>query len=399
MKLKSADLYANETIVLMCLSFYGIICLQSERDKYDAKGSVRMNITFLIGNGFDIGLGMPTRYEDFYEHYCKVITGENGDSNNIVEFKTMLVSRNDDKKKRIIDWADFEKAFGEHSSDLKFNRKADYLARFEDFTEKFNAYLETVESCTECSNDAEVGKTMDNAVKTYKCIRKADEDALDAHRSKFNSDRRYNFVCFNYTKSLDLCIDKLRQTLKNDSSRNVGSVVHIHGFIENNMILGVNDASQITDVELSKDEDVIRELVKPSQNEVARSGYENAFKSVINSSDLICIYGMSLGETDRKWWDMISTWLSQSERRVLVILKHEEKYSSRFPHIQDRIIRPIRERFLSYSSLTDEIKQKVSERIFVGINNDVFAMPLFNSEKFEEKMKKVETDSRLLAIV
>ena len=46
-----------------------------------------MNITFLIGNGFDIGLGMPTRYEDFYEHYCKVITGENGDSNNIVEFK------------------------------------------------------------------------------------------------------------------------------------------------------------------------------------------------------------------------------------------------------------------------------------------------------------------------
>lgn len=30
-----------------------------------------MNITFLMGNGFDIGIGMPTQYEDFYEEYCK----------------------------------------------------------------------------------------------------------------------------------------------------------------------------------------------------------------------------------------------------------------------------------------------------------------------------------------
>lgn len=358
-----------------------------------------MNITFLLGNGFDIGLDMPTRYEDFYKEYCKIVTGDDGDTENIIEFKNMLLGRNEKGKNKIIDWADFEKAFGEHSSDLKIDRKADYLARFEDFTEKFNAYLELVESCTDCSNIAEIGKIMDNAVKMYKHIRKADEDALDARRSKFSNERIYNFVCFNYTKTLDLCINALRETLKKDNSRNIGSIVHIHGFVEDNMILGVNDPSQITDPELSSDEDVIRELVKPNQNENSRTGYENAFKTVINKSNLICVYGMSLGETDKKWWDIISTWLCKSNDNVLVILKHEKEYSPRFPHRQDRIIRPIRERFLSFSSLSKEEKQKILEQIFIGINNDVFSMSLFNEEKFKELTETSKKDSKISVMV
>ena len=30
-----------------------------------------MNIVYLIGNGFDLRLGLPTRYEDFLEFYKK----------------------------------------------------------------------------------------------------------------------------------------------------------------------------------------------------------------------------------------------------------------------------------------------------------------------------------------
>lgn len=43
-----------------------------------------MQITFLIGNGFDIGIGLKTRYEDFYKEYC--IIREN-DNDNIKNFK------------------------------------------------------------------------------------------------------------------------------------------------------------------------------------------------------------------------------------------------------------------------------------------------------------------------
>ena len=108
---------------------------------------------------------------------------------------------------------------------------------------------------------------------------------------------------------------------------------------------------------------------------------------------------MSLGETDKKWWDLISQWLSKSDKRMLVILQHDGKYSSRFPHVQDRVIRPIRKRFLSYSTLPEEIQRKISERIFIGINNDVFAMSLFNDEKFEQEMENMATEATVLAIV
>lgn len=347
-----------------------------------------MKITFLIGNGFDIGLNMPTRYEDFYRHYCKIREGENGDTVNIFQFKTMLKERNDDKKKKIIDWADFEKAFGEHSSELTSARKADYLARFDDFVERFNSYLEIVESCTDYSNTDELGKAMDAAVKSYKHIRRADENTIDNFLKQFSSERIYNFVCFNYTKALDHCIGALRGALRNDNQRRVGSIIHIHGYIETNMIVGVNDPSQITDPELAKDEEVIRHLVKPAQNDLARTAYEDDLIAVINQSDLICIYGMSLGETDKKWWDMIATWLTKSDKKLLLILNHDTAYTARFPHKQDQVIRPLRDRFLSYSALSDDVKKQLESRILIGINNDVFSMNLFNSVNFEDAIKK-----------
>ena len=68
-----------------------------------------MNITFLLGNGFDIGLGLETGYENFYDKYSVILPTDN---KNINSFKTMLQDRNLDDKKKIIDWSDFEKAFG-----------------------------------------------------------------------------------------------------------------------------------------------------------------------------------------------------------------------------------------------------------------------------------------------
>lgn len=30
-----------------------------------------MNVTFLLGNGFDLNLGLSTSYKDFYSYYTK----------------------------------------------------------------------------------------------------------------------------------------------------------------------------------------------------------------------------------------------------------------------------------------------------------------------------------------
>lgn len=30
-----------------------------------------MNITLILGNGFDLNMGLPTAYSDFYQYYLK----------------------------------------------------------------------------------------------------------------------------------------------------------------------------------------------------------------------------------------------------------------------------------------------------------------------------------------
>ena len=48
-----------------------------------------MNVTFLIGNGFDLGIGLKTAYSDFYDIYCMP---HQGDSPAVVKFKSEIQS-------------------------------------------------------------------------------------------------------------------------------------------------------------------------------------------------------------------------------------------------------------------------------------------------------------------
>ncbi len=89
-----------------------------------------MNVTFLVGNGFDIGLGLKTRYSDFYEEYCKA---DKADSEAITKFKRTLREWQNNKSKKIIDWSDFEFAFGQYAKQFAPEDSHLYLECFEHF--------------------------------------------------------------------------------------------------------------------------------------------------------------------------------------------------------------------------------------------------------------------------
>lgn len=351
-----------------------------------------MNITFLLGNGFDIGLGLKTRYENFYNEYLKT---QATDNENINSFKTMLSNRNTDEQKKIIDWSDFEKAFGEHSTDFTINKKREYIDRFENFIVSFNAYLEEEEKKIDYSDKKKISDTMKKDVTTYFYIRERDKLEIEALYKRTPGQRIYNFISYNYTKIIDECAKILNESLNNDNSRTVGKVLHIHGFIEENMIMGVNDASQITNKVFANDQNIVREIVKPQQNIDSRSNYESEAISIINSSNIICTYGMSIGETDKKWWNIISNWLSNNSNRLFVILAHDDKYNKRFPHQQTEVVDKIVNKFLSFSNLPSEKLNNIKDRIFVGVNYDVFEMNLCRQEENEEITEK----NKILATV
>ena len=334
-----------------------------------------MKITFLIGNGFDIGIGLHTKYQDFYEKYS---SPESDDSKNISDFKTHLkeYAESSDEKKPIIDWADFESAFGKHSNDFESNEKRRYLDRFEHFAMKFNSYLEEEIKNVDYSNAKFISKTMRSALASFYEIRQADKNALQSLIQRLPSGFSYNFISFNYTDCLDQCIKIFKSLTDEGTRKQIRNIIHVHGYIDKNMIMGVNDTSQISNPEFAKDIDVINEIVKPQQNLDGRTAYDNAATDTINESDIICIYGMSIGKTDKKWWNLIAAWLSKSGDHALIILKHDTNYNQRFVFTQSTLANKTVDQFLSFSSLNQEGKNTIRRRIYFCGNHDIFEMNL-----------------------
>lgn len=348
-----------------------------------------MNITFLLGNGFDMGLGLKTSYENFYDQYCNPLSTDN---ENIKAFKTTLKKRKLDEERKIVDWSDFEKAFGKHSVTFAIEQKQSYIERFEDFVMQFNAYLENEEEHADFSNTKLIAETMHSAVSSYFHIRQADRDAIQNIYNTADNRRIYNFISFNYTKTVDESARLLKQHLKSDNSRDVGKVLHIHGFIDENMIMGVNDMTQITNEAFANDEEIVREIIKPRQNADVRANYEKQVIDTINKSNIICVYGMSIGETDKKWWAQIAEWLSKNPKRALVILKYDKKYNKKFAFTQNRFIDPVIDKFLELSEMPENIQANIRSQIFVGMNHNIFAMNLRKEtlrEQIDASIKRV----------
>jgi len=319
-------------------------------------------------------------YEDFYKEYCMP---SKSDNDNIRKFKEMLYKRNtspDDNTKKIIDWADFEKAFGEHSLDFKLSEKWQYLERYENFVISFNEYLRKESAKIDYSETKKIEDIMNSAMDNFYNIRTGDREAIHSIHQRYNNERQYHFVSFNYTNCLDRCVEILRKSWNNRKTHTIKPVLHIHGDLDNAMILGVDDPSQIKNPEFAKDPDVLKEIVKPIQNAENRTTFDNQLNNIIKNSDLICIYGMSIGITDKKWWNLIAEWLYASGNHALIILSYEKDYDKRFAFKQQQIASKILNKFIAYSNLNESAMSSIVKRIFIGANNNIFAMKIRRKE-------------------
>lgn len=65
-----------------------------------------MNILFIIGNGFDLNLGLKTGYQDFYEYYIK----QKSSSDVVKRLKEHL------EKERFKIWSDMELGMGAYTA-------------------------------------------------------------------------------------------------------------------------------------------------------------------------------------------------------------------------------------------------------------------------------------------
>lgn len=286
-----------------------------------------MNITFLIGNGFDIQLGLKSSYSDFLRSYTPNWNGSNSNNKNIADFKWYLQRRDNQEL-----WADAEKAMGIHLKDFNDDTIGNYHERIEDFETQMIDYLESQQArCGYTEREKIAQIFLDFLLHSF-------NDVLNDRACEFgdNAERKdnYYFITFNYTNLLanvvSCCLEYLNTT--NVSVSDI--IYHVHGTLDSQIIMGVNDESQldlgggVTLTELIKDE-----LIKPIMNNRLGGGAELEAEKIIINSDVIYTYGISYGETDRLWWDVIRKWLKEnSEHKLVVFIKEpNKKISSKIP--------------------------------------------------------------------
>ena len=76
-----------------------------------------MNITFLLGNGFDIGLGLKSGYKSFYPYFV-----DKANDDNLIR---QAIEK--EKKDNYSTWADLEEALGRFTHNISLDQRQKFV--------------------------------------------------------------------------------------------------------------------------------------------------------------------------------------------------------------------------------------------------------------------------------
>lgn len=336
-----------------------------------------MEITFLLGNGFDIGFGLKTSYSNFYQ-YLSCMGETNEKINNNLIFKSIESAEQDNK---IELWSDYELGIGKYTKNLGEDDKEKFIQDKLQMDRFLKEYLiqenEKLNKIIE-----ESPNILKNSIsKIGECSRNDDVDLLKKMLSHFSyTSININPVSFNYTDTASLIFkegtlseeSKILGSPQNGNFIQINKPFYLHGTLSNEeMIIGVNDESQIENELYAKDIEIKQLLVKNSLLSQAGRGNEREFNFIIEKSNIICIYGLSIGASDSLYWKKVKERLLR-ENIYLIIYAYSQNMvaDSIFLKTQER--QKVKKQFYKYSGASGNQIQAIENKIIVELNHTIF---------------------------
>ncbi len=327
-----------------------------------------MEITFLVGNGFDRNLGLKTAYSDFVQVYKK----EKSENKNIENFKEYI-----ETNKEL--WKDAELALGKYTEYFDAATGTGFSDCQEDFEKSLAVYL--MEETQRINYDAcyeVICKAFSRINTLTEIFPDLEKSTLDKIYNNFLHENRYfNFLNFNYTYTLENCINIIKNPINilgthifnsNKKEHKFGKHIHVHGTVEKNMVFGVNDETQISKNEIFNfgyGEIYKNQLIKQKANESYMDDVDGKAHDIINKSNIIFIYGMSIGETDKLWWQRICNWLAKNEMHHLIIYSYDMPIKGAIPLRFLLHEKTCKNKFLEYGEFEYAQKSKIESQIHI----------------------------------
>ena len=333
-----------------------------------------MKILYLIGNGFDLHVGLKTAYMDFLKYYLNQPISDKID----LVGKRYINRLKLDIKDNIQLWSDLELQYGKHMSKLGGMGKAIHTIEEEldiindDIREKLSLYIAGEEKRAIFAEDAKKS-FIDDVVKPYTHLRDYERNEIDYRKSNswHTTSNVVDFITFNYTRTLEHLLGKTPSTA---NGFEIHEPIHVHGYHDKRMILGVNDASQIDNDELRQLTYATDTLVKTNNNHSYGIAHTNKCDTLIKNAQIICCYGLSFGETDKLWWEKVCDQLKRRGDLYIILFAYEHNMPdyANGGHKLEYKMRQKRDDFLTKGGIKDSDKTNLATRIFVTFNDPCF---------------------------
>lgn len=336
-----------------------------------------MNITYIVGNGLDIQYGLKTKYKNFYEFQNEIYQGkkENENYSNFI-YEALFKDKVNDYE----NWSDFELAIGNLTKNnvevTKTNDvKEKFIDDFSDVIDDLRFYLNDVQKSFEYEQKIiDFGETFNRLISDLPNLNQPLVTKL-FHENRFEHDI-VNLMTLNYTNVLDKLFEKSTDTYRNNYRSNSSSTynfivkkpIHCHGSLELNTILGVSNSEQISDAFSEEQREF---LIKNLSLSGIRENLDIRNEQIIKNSNILIIYGASLGQTDNYLWEQIAR--HSLERGAPVIIYHYvENFDAGNPIRVKRQYKNFEDRFVNNCGIDSELEQQLRKNIITVIGKSIF---------------------------
>ena len=323
-----------------------------------------MNILYLIGNGFDLNLNLKTRYKDFYDYYLKKENHE-----------ILIQNLKKDISEKEQNWSDLELQLGKYSNELKNIDELDLVT--EDLIVNLSEYLNEIENKFDISS-VDKDLFLNHLCNPENNLLPDDKITIQHFKRVWSNTTNWNLniMTFNYTRIIEKILsDDIENTLIGGNNKNkilLKRIEHIHGYLNNRMVLGVNDVSQLKNELFHNDIDALETIVKSNSIEATKESVDKRCELEISRANLICVFGSSFGYTDAKWWEQIGERLLNKNAKLIIFNTTKNLKPNLISYKNQRTKRLLIERFIQMTKLESNEADLIRNSIYINLNSNMF---------------------------
>jgi hypothetical protein len=315
------------------------------------------NVTFIIGNGLDISLKLNTTYRNFYSYVKKNNLHPN---NNI--YKAI-------HKENPNHWADFELGLGRYTKrieDVPETERESWSLRLNDELDEIKIDLKNYIQEQNSYADDHIPKIQFDHDSFLQGLAAGQVSKIRQFMPR-NKQTAIRIITLNYTDVLEKLFPNAGRAVLGPKYAVIDKIHHVHGSIEGQISLGVNDETQISSYIV---DDEKKFLIKPELIHQMNDGRLETLAKYINLSNIIVLFGLSLGATDKYIWSQVAQWLNSHPNNILVIhhyesgLKVSELTERQALLLDDRV----KNKFLDHSDIDESIKSSLKLKIYIVPN-------------------------------